>query len=133
MQPGPAHMVSTATAISREGLGLTRSHSLSPPSQRPSRSHRRIPRPRTGLRPYAMGGQGTGKGQGGGREIRMWDNNRVRMDKNSPSTGGLVLVSQTPLVCKGFLSVFIFISFSPVHYIIFLLYSPNYNIINPLN
>ena len=46
--------------------------------------------------------------------------------------GGLVLVSQTPLVCKGFLSVFILSSISPVHYI-FLSYSPNYNIINPLN
>ena len=28
MQPGPAHMVSNVTAISREGLGLTRSYSL---------------------------------------------------------------------------------------------------------
>ena len=28
MQPGPAHMVLTTTAIGREGLGLTRSYSL---------------------------------------------------------------------------------------------------------
>ena len=133
MQPGPAHMVSTTTAISREG-GL-QDHTASQPTKSETIKDPQtdIPRPRTGLGPYAMGGQGTGKEQGGGREIRMWDNNRVRMDKNSPSTGGLVLVSQTPLVCKGFLSVFILSVFHQYIILHFSLYSPKYNIINPLN
>ena len=63
-------MVSTTTVISKEGgwglqdhtaSQLTKSETIKDPQTD-------LLRPRTGLEPGAMGGQGTGEGQEGGRE-----------------------------------------------------------------